>query len=312
MARIPIDLMRQRIASLAVAAACFAMSTQAAAAVKVFACEPEWAALAREIGGERVQAYSATHARQDPHHIRARPSLVAKIRRADLLFCSGAGLEVGWLPLLLRRGGGAAVQPGAIGHLIAANHIAAIEKPAVLDRSLGDIHPEGNPHFHLDPNNILSLAGELRRRLAVIDPPGKAHYDQRYGAFKASWSAAMPAWEQRASALADAAVVVHHKFWSYFLRWAGLREAATLEAKPGIPPSAGHLNNVLSTVRAENVRAVLRTPYDDAKPSEWLSGRTGIPALELPATVDRGAQPGSLKLYFDDLLSRLESAVGRR
>ncbi|MFT6579699.1 MAG: zinc/manganese transport system substrate-binding protein [Alphaproteobacteria bacterium] len=296
-----------------VVATAFLLATtdRADAKVNVFACEPEWAALAREIGGERVSAYAATHARQDPHHIRARPSLVAKIRRADLVFCSGGGLEVGWLPLLLQRGGGG-IQPGKAGHLMAADHVDVIEIPVSIDRSLGDLHPEGNPHVHLDPKNIPGLAETLRRRLTVIDPAGTDHYAQRLETFTATWSAAMAGWRRRAAALQGQPVIVHHKFWSYLLHWTGLRETGALEAKPGIPPSVKHLEYLLSITRTSKVRAIIRTPYDDDAPSDWLAGRTGIPIVELPATVDRDAAPGDLAAFFDDLLARLESGLERR
>ena len=295
-----------------VAAAMLLVTTgSAGAAVKVFACEPEWAALAREIGGERVTAYAATHARQDPHHIRARPSLVAKIRRAKLVICSGAGLEVGWLPLLLQRGG-RGIQPGTSGHLMTSDHVEVIEKPISIDRSLGDLHPEGNPHVHLDPQNMLRLAKVVSQRLSTIDPAGASHYAGRLQRFTEAWSAEMVGWQKRAAALKGQPVIVHHKFWSYLLQWIGLQEAGTLEAKPGIAPSVAHLDSLLSIVRTIKVRAVLRTPYDDDGPSNWLTSRTSIPVLELPATVERDAGPGALAAYFNQLLARLETGLGRQ
>ena len=296
--------------SVVATALLLATTGQAFAKVKVFACEPEWAALAREIGGSRVTAYSATHAQQDPHHIRARPSLLAKIRRANLVFCSGAGLEVGWLPLLLQRGG-SGLQAGAAGHLMAADYIEVIEKPISIDRSLGDLHPEGNPHVHLDPHNILILARTLSERLSEIDPSGVSHYAKHLARFVASWSAALADWTQRAAKMRDKPVVVHHKFWSYLLRWTGLRETGTLEVKPGISPSVKHLESLLVNTQSTGVRAILRNPYDDKEPSDWLADRTGIPVIELPATVERGALPGALRKYFDELLDRLELVNGQ-
>lgn len=280
------------------------------AVVKIFACEPEWAALAREIGGQRVKAYAATHALQDPHHIRARPSLVAKMRQANLVFCSGGGLEVGWLPLLLRRGNDA-IQAGTTGHLMAADQVDVIEKPISVDRSLGDLHPEGNPHVHLDPRNILTLARVLRDRLVAIDPAGADHYSNRLKGFSASWSAGVKRWTAQTTRLKDLPVIVHHKFFSYLLVWTGLREAASLETKPGIPPSVKHLKSLLNTTRVTKVRAILRTPYDDTGPSDWLASQTGIPIIQLPATVGRDAGPGALAAFFDDLLARLESGIGK-
>lgn len=285
--------------------------SQANSMVKVFACEPEWAALAREIGGDRVTAFAATNARQDPHHIRARPSLVAKIRRANLVVCSGSGLEIGCLPLLLQRGGGS-IQPGQVGNLMASHYVDVIEKPISLDRSLGDLHPEGNPHVHLDPNNIMTLARILQERLGLIDPAGKDHYASRLKAFSVSWSTAQKGWKQRVATFNAVPVIVHHKFWSYFIHWIGLREVGTLESKPGIPPSVKHLESLIASIQENNVKAILRTPYDDVKPSDWLANRTNIPVIEMPATVNSEARPGALVDFFDELLNKLEASIGRR
>ncbi|CAN0123336.1 unnamed protein product [Discosporangium mesarthrocarpum] len=285
-----------------------ALPSPAAADLQVFACEPEWAALAREVGGEKVNAFSATHARQDPHHIRARPSLVAKIRRADLVFCSGADLEVGWLPLLMRRGARAGVQPGATGYLMAADHVPVLEKPTVVDRSLGDVHPGGNPHVHLDPRNLVTLANELSRRLIGLDPSNTDYYRNRLDGFRKNWQAAINRWKPRISKLSGLRIIVHHKSFTYLNNWIGLNEVATLEVKPGIPPTASHLNVLLQTARSQKVRVILRAPYDPADASEWLTSKTGIPALMLPYTVDRDAPPGALEQLFDRTITMLEKA----
>lgn len=298
---------RPRILLLAVAWG-MALSSPAAADLRIFACEPEWAALARDVGGDKVTAFSATHARQDPHHIRARPSLVAQIRRADLVFCSGADLEVGWLPLLMQRGARAGVQPGTDGYLMAAEHVPVLEKPTVLDRSLGDLHPGGNPHVHLNPNNLVILANELSRRLIKLDPPNTEYYRSRLATFQKDWRTAMAGWKSRKAALSGLPIIVHHKSFTYLIEWAGLNEVATLEVKPGIPPTASHLNGLLQIARSQKVKAILRTSYDPADASEWLSSKTGISALTLPYTVEKDAPPGALAKLFDQTISILEKA----
>ena len=159
---------RYNILSLIGAAVFCCASLSAHATLQVFACEPEWAALASEVGGDKVVSFSATHAQQDPHYIRARPSLISKARRADLIICSGADLEIGWLPLLLERAG-SNVQPGRLGNLMAFHYVPLLEIPVVVDRSMGDVHPDGNPHIHLDPYNILRVAEELSDRLISLD-----------------------------------------------------------------------------------------------------------------------------------------------
>ena len=274
----------------------------------VFACEPEWAALADEIGGAQVKTFSATHARQDPHYIRARPSLIAKIRRADLVICSGAGLEVGWLPVLLQKAN-AQVQPGATGSLMAAELVPVLEVPVIVDRSQGDVHPEGNPHVHLDPYNILKVAEVLARRLETLDPANAAVYGSRLADFTQRWQAHIAQWETRAAPLRGKRVVVHHKAWSYLIAWLGLEEIATLEPRPGIPPTPSHLETLLLTVREQAPLAIIRTPYRSAEPSEWLAEKTGIPAVMLPYTVGGDAESGDLFALFERTLALLEAQL---
>ncbi len=297
--------------ALAGALAAALLAPAAEAQVRVLACEPEWAALAAEIGGDDVIVHSATHGGQDAHHIRARPSLIAKARGADLLFCSGAGLEAGWLPLLLERGARRIVQPGQPGHIMAADHVEVLERPEAVDRSMGDIHPEGNPHVHLDPRNIAVLAEVLASRLAHIDPDRAAAYRQRLASFRARWAAAMEGWRKRAEALRGMKVAVHHKAWVYLVGWTGLERVAALERVSGVPPTASHLADVLEAVRGSGARAILRAPYDPEDASEWLSGRTGIPAVELPFTVGGRPEAGDLFSLFDSTLGLLEETRDR-
>jgi len=172
----------------------------AIAALNVFACEPEWGALAQELAGDRVSVYSGTTALQDPHRIEARPSLIARVRSADLVICTGADLEVGWLPLLLTQSGNAKIQPGSPGFFEASLYAAKIEIPKIVDRSLGDIHPSGNPHIHLDPRNIAKVANELGERLIRLDPANADVYKMRAASFQERWRAAVQRWEQRAGA----------------------------------------------------------------------------------------------------------------
>lgn len=277
------------------------------AEVNIFACEPEWAALAEEIGGDKVKAFSATHARQDPHHIRARPSLIAKARHADLILCSGAGLEVGWLPILLQKAG-ADVQPESIGYLMASEYVPILEKPAVVDRSMGDVHPEGNPHVHLNPHNILRVAEELVKRLETIDSANTELYRNRLGDFTTRWRQSIARWEKEAAALKGTPVVVHHKSFSYLLDWLELKQAASLEPKPGIPPTTSHLEGLLKQLKTGPADAIIRTPYEPDEASEWLSEKTGISTVVLPYTIDGDEESGDLFALFDRSVSLLKSA----
>lgn len=274
------------------------------AAVSVFACEPEWAALTRAIGGDHVRVVSATHAKQNPHYIRARPSLIAAIRRAELLVCSGASLEAGWLPVLLKRAP-MGVQPGALGHVMAADHVAVLETPTTVDRSMGDVHPEGNPHVHLNPNNLIQIARQIQTRLQQIDPENATEYARRYAAFKRQWQAAIQRWTIQAAPLRGQSVIVHHKSLSYLLDWLGMRTLVSLEPVPGLPPTASHLNTVLNQASQHSVLAILRTPYDPSDASEWIASKTDIPALVLPYTVGGSANSQTLIQLFDETLAAL-------
>ena len=301
----------KRTALAAALAAALLSPVAADAQVRILACEPEWAALAEEIGGEDVTVHSATHGRQDAHYIRARPSLIAKVRRAKILLCSGADLEVGWLPVLLERGGGRIVQPGQPGHIMAADHVEVLERPAVVDRSLGDVHPGGNPHVHLDPRNMAILAEVLTERLERIDPERAEAYRQRLASFKARWADAMAGWRERVAALSGMKVIVHHKAWVYLLLWAELDRIAALERVSGVPPTASHLVEVLEQVRNSGAKAILRAPFDPEDASEWLSGKTGIPVVELPFTVGGRPEAADLFSLFDSTLALLEEAKDR-
>ena len=303
--------MLKRLTPVLVSALAALAPSAVSADARVFACEPEWAALADEIGGGDVVVYSATHARQDVHFIRARPSLIAQIRRADIVFCSGAELEVGWLPVLMERGAGRGVQPGQPGHLMAADHVEVLERPERVDRSLGDIHPSGNPHVHLDPRNIARLAVELSRRLERVDPENTAAYRARLADFQGRWSAAMKRWRARADGLRGTKIVVYHAAWAYLFRWAGLERVATLERTPGVPPTASHLQRLIERARTSGTKAILSAPHEPTDAAEWLSERTDIPVVELPFTVGGQEEARDLFALFDVTLALLEKARDR-
>jgi zinc/manganese transport system substrate-binding protein len=274
----------------------------------VFACEPEWAALAKELGGDQLEIYSATTALQDPHQIQARPSLIAQARKADLLVCTGAELEVGWLPLLLRRAGNARIQPGQPGHFLAAEHVEMLEVPEKLDRSLGDIHASGNPHVHTDPRNILRIAGQLSQRLQALDPQHGESFQQRYLEFEARWQDSMRQWNERVLPVKGANIVVHHDFWSYLIDWLGLSSIATLEPVPGVSPSTRHLAEVKQLLQQQPAVMIVNTSYMNVRPVKWLSDQVGIPVVTLPATVDfQGEQ--TLQQWFDGLVDALGEQI---
>jgi zinc/manganese transport system substrate-binding protein len=282
-----------------------AISCPALAALNVLACTPEWGALAKEIGGDKVRITTATTALQDPHRVEARPSLIARARDADLLFCTGAELEIGWVPLLQRQSGNPKIQVGQPGYFEAASVVPLIERPARVDRSLGDVHPAGNPHIHLDPRNIERVAAALDDRMASLDPKEAAYYHERGKSFLGRWREAIPRWEKQAAPLKGLALVVYHKDVSYLINWLGMREVGALEPKPGLPPSAAHLNELLEALKRTPAKAVLRSAYNDPRPAEWLAERAGIPAVLVPFTVGGTDKAGDLFGLYEDTITRL-------
>ncbi len=298
---------KQRGFSYLFAISCLIFSSGSQANLNVFACEPEWAALAKELGGDKLEIYSATTAMQDPHHIQARPSLIAKARRADLLVCSGAELEIGWLPLLLRKASNSKVQPQQNGYFMAADYVEKQDVPDTLDRSQGDVHAEGNPHIHTSPENILLVAKALQQKLSVIDSDNKDYYLSRYQKFEQQWMRQIVQWKQQASVLKGVNIVSHHNYWTYLNHWAGLHVLTTLEPFPGVSPSSSYLAKIKKQLSQQEIKMITHVSYVSERPSKWLSAQTGAPVIALPATVDyQGGQ--TLSQWFTDVVQKLVSA----
>lgn len=276
-----------------------------ALALGIFSCEPEWGALAKELAGEQARIYIATTGLQDPHRIEARPSLIARARSADLVVCAGAELEAGWLPLVLAQSGNARIQVGQPGYFEAASAAELREKPAKLDRAMGDVHAAGNPHLHLDPRNVAKVAVALSRRIAEIDPARRTDYEKRLQDFSTRWQQAVRRWEAQAAPLRGMPVIVQHRNFSYLVAWLGMREVAALEPKPGLPPGTAHLAEVLERHKRDPAKVVLRAAYDDPRPSEWLAARAAIRSVVLPYTVGGTPEAKDLFSLYEDTLSRL-------
>jgi len=290
-------------------AAALLCALPARAALNVLACEPEWGALTRELAGDLAKVYEATTALQDVHRIQARPSLIAAARRADLLVCTGAELEIGWLPVLTRDSGNAAIQPGAPGYFEATRYVTLIEVPTRLDRSEGDVHPQGNPHIQTDPRNIGQVAPALAKRLADLDPAHAADYHKRYAQFAARWQEAIDRWTRQAAPLNGLRVVEHHRAFSYLFRWLKVEVTAYLEAKPGIEPSAGHLAEVLKLQQTRPAKFVVRASYVDPRAAEWFGERARIPVVVLPFSIGGDARATDLFTLYDDLVGTLVKAA---
>jgi zinc/manganese transport system substrate-binding protein len=276
-----------------------------AAAIKVLATTPDWAALTTELGGDKVNVYTATSAFQDVHRVDAKPSLVARARSADLVVATGADLEIGWLPVLLQDSGNTKIQPGAPGYFEAAPQVHLLEVPSAVDRAMGDIHPLGNPHVTLDPHNVAAIAKALSARLVLVDSANAAYYAARGEDFQKRWQQATTKWEAQAAPLRGVPVVVIHRDQVYLCNWLGMRELAAIEPKPGVPPSAGYLGELVTKLSAAPPKMILRSAYNDPRAAEWLSQRIHAPVVLLPYTV--GGTPEAKDLFglFEDTVARL-------
>jgi len=288
------------------------LSFPADAALTILATVPEWAALARELGGSRVTVNAATTGLQDPHRIEAKPSLIAKARSANLVVATGAELEIGWLPVVLRESGNRAIQPGTAGYFEAATAVTMLDVPKVLDRAHGDVHAAGNPHIQTDPRNLVRVAEALTARMIELDPAEAMAYRTALQEFSVKWRAAIVRWEKEAAPLKGVPVLVQHNAFPYLVQWLGLKEVGTLEPKPGVEPSASYLASVLERQQREPARMVLRPAYQHDAPSRWMAERAKIPAVVLPFTVGGTPEATDLVALFDDTVRRLLAALTGR
>jgi zinc/manganese transport system substrate-binding protein len=270
---------------------------------------PEWGALAEELGGDKVKVYVATNALQDPHHVEAKPSLIARARGADLVVATGAELEIGWLPLVTQQAGNPKIQPGKPGYFEAANYVTMLEKPMRLDRAEGDVHPGGNPHIQTDPRTFAKVAPPLAARLAQLDPENAAFYQARAKAFADRWNAAIANWEKQAAPLRGTPVIVQHKAFNYLFDWLGIKEVAALEPKPGVEPTTAHLSEVLTTLERDHAKMVIRAAYQGERASQWIAERAKINVVVLPFTVGGDAESKDLYALFDDTVARLRKGA---
>ena len=283
-------------------------SMPVSATVNIFACEPEWAALAEQIGGDQVTTFSATTARQDPHFIQPRPSLIATVRKSDLIICSGADLEIGWLPLLLRKSGNRNIQPGATGYLMATDYVRLLDKPSRVDRSQGDLHAAGNPHIHTDPRSMTLVARAIADRLSEIEPAQAAVFQRNLEQFNSRWKESLKLWKDKARPLRGMPVAVLRNSWPYLVSWLKLQQVVTLEEKPGVPPTSAQMANVLTRVQQQPVKAVLYAANQSSRAADWLADKADIPAVELPFTVGGNDTAVDLFSLYDNTIDLLLEA----
>lgn len=277
--------------------------------LKVFATVPEWGTLAEALGGNKVSVYVATTGLQDPHRIQARPSLIARARSANLVIATGAGLEDGWLPTVQREANNPGILNNRPGYLAASQYVRMLEVPAVVDRTMGDVHAEGNPHIQTDPRNLLPIARALSARMAQLDPENTVFYQSQLEAFTQSWQGNLQRWQKQAAPLRGVKVWYQHDGYPYMNAWLGLNPVGVLEPRPGVEPSSRQLAEVLQRQQSLQGRMVIASAYMNDAPSKWLSDKANIPVVVLPFTVGGNEQVKTLSALYDDTLQRLLAAL---
>jgi zinc/manganese transport system substrate-binding protein len=285
------------------------LALPAQAGLKIFATVPEWGALAKEIGGDKAEVFVATNGLQDPHHIQARPSLIARTRDADLVVATGAELEIGWLPLVQRESGNPRIQPGQPGNFEAARPVRMLEMPNRLDRADGDVHAAGNPHIQTDPRNFLLVGAALESRMAELAPADAQTYAANWKSFAERWRAALARWDKQAIPLRGLPIAVQHKAFPYLEDWLGLKEVATLEPKPGVEPSVAFLGKLLVQVAANPPKLLMRAAYQSPQAAEWFGREAKVPVVIVPFTVGGNDKAKDLFGLFDDTVERLLAAL---
>lgn len=279
------------------------------AALRVVTTTTDVAALAEIIGGDRVEVEAIAKGYQDPHYLEAKPSHMIRLRDADLLAYVGLELEVGWLPLILDGARNPSIRVGERGHLAMANGIEVLEVPTgEISRSEGDVHPFGNPHYWLDPHNLLPMARTLADRLALLDPEHADEYQHRREDFERRLRERITVWDQRMAPYRGESVVCYHKQWEYLFDWLGIEIAGYIEAKAGIPPSPRHVNELQELIASRNIRVLVISNFFEPGPAERIAERTGAQVVILPASVKGEEGLDDPFTFFDALVEDLVTA----
>jgi zinc/manganese transport system substrate-binding protein len=283
-------------------------SASALAKIKVVTTLPSFADIAQIVGGDEVDARSMTKGTQDPHFVDAKPDLILQLNKADLLIHAGLGLEDGWLPPLVVGSRNGRVQAGSDGNLNASTHIALKEVPkAALDRSMGDVHPGGNPHYMLDPHNGIVMAKALADTLSKLDPAKSDYFHKRAADYSTKLAAKIKEWEEALKPLAATKIVTYHKSWIYFSEWAKLNEVGYVEPKPGIPPAPDHIVKIINLMREQQAKLILMEPFYPKGAADSVARETGATLLVLPAEVHGIPEAENYIALFDTIIKKLKT-----
>ena len=267
---------------------------------------PYIGALTKSIGGENVNIVVLAKGNWDPHFVVPRPSLISKVRRADGLIMNGGQLEIGWLPPLIKRAANPKTKVGAKTFLNLSNHIQMINKPQSVSRSGGDLHPDGNPHFHLDPKNVLILAAVIKEYLISMDSENQELYEKNYIEFSDMWKKNIDIWNKKMLSKNGLKIIQFHNNLAYFNKAYGLTSIATIEPLPGIPPSSRHTFSLIELIKKEKPFCILHDVYHSTKTAKYISSKTGIPVVLMPHDIGALNSIEDLTSLFDYLTGAIK------
>jgi len=288
------------------------LAQNALAQVQIVTSVPDFASIAKDIGGDKVEVVSLAKGYQDPHFVDAKPIFVTKLNKADLLVYNGLELEIGWLPILITGARNSDILVGnSIGHYNASASIK--DKLEVhtspIDRSMGDIHPGGNPHYMLDPRNGIPVARGIAARLIKIDPENAAFYEENFKSFVNALKLKISEWSEQLAPYKDTKIVTYHELWVYFLDWAKFKQAGTIELKPGIPPTPSHVADLIKNIKAQDIKLIISANYYPQKTPQIIAQKTGATFLALPTMVEGQDGINSYIELFDVIVDEITSAL---
>lgn len=275
-------------------------------AVKVVATTEDIASITRSVGGDLVDVSFVAKGTQDPHYIDAKPSFCVKIGQADLVVSIGLSLESGWLPLLLRGARKPSLLPGNPGYLEVAEAITPLEMQLNADRSEGDVHPFGNPHFMADPERGIQVAGRIARKLSELDPSNSAAYDHNFSTFRSGLEGKIVDWKRRLAKLSGANVVGYEKTFNYFFKFFKMNPVGFIEPKPGVPPSAQHILSLIQTAKSQKVKLIVMENFFETKSAEAVAKQTGATLAVLPAYTGGDPKCATYEAWLECLVSALD------
>jgi zinc/manganese transport system substrate-binding protein len=280
------------------------------AAVNVMTTTEDLADLTRQVGGDKVQVESIARGYQDPHFVEAKPSFILKLAKAELLVVVGRELEIGWLPPLIQQSRNAKIQVGAEGYLDASLTAKILEIPTgQITRAMGDVHPLGNPHYHLDPGNGRRIAKAIADKLSQMAPADAATFASRYAEFDKRLAEAEKRWDATMAPYKGLKVVTYHRSWANFVGRFGLDVIGYVEPRPGIPPSPGHTIDLMAEMKRQGVKILLVEPYFDLKTPQSIGRETGAKVVVLPPSVGGEKEITDYVSLFDYDLNLLVSAI---